>query len=176
MAAHEQDTVKFRKVVNCSCSSCFPNSVWFLAWLELPIFPSVILYLFSSAMPPFWSLSTTLAMESSSNSTNPPNPSPSLELKIHRMKCTLSAHREFMLRLDEEGGQRFEMMEEDLIQLREEVVEALTYTTQQANNKISDLEPRIEKLEIQAAGQIIQTDVGGKVTTSASSSIPGRKA
>jgi hypothetical protein len=45
------------------------------------------------------------------------------------------------------------MMEEDLIQLREEVVEALTYRTQQANNKIVDLEPRIEKKEIQSAGQ-----------------------
>jgi hypothetical protein len=67
------------------------------------------------------------------------------------------------------------MMEEDLIQLREEAVEALTYTTQQANNKIVDLEPRIEKMEIQAAGQSRQTDAGGKVTTSASSSIPGRK-
>jgi hypothetical protein len=67
------------------------------------------------------------------------------------------------------------MMEEDLIQLREEAVEALTYTTQQANNKIVDLEPRIEKMEIQAAGQSRQTDAGGKATTSASSSIPGRK-
>jgi hypothetical protein len=44
------------------------------------------------------------------------------------------------------------MMEEDLIKLREEAVESLTYTTQQANNKNVDLEPRIEKLEIQATG------------------------
>jgi hypothetical protein len=55
------------------------------------------------------------------------------------------------------------------------VVEALTYTTQQANNKIVDLEPRIEKMEIQAAGQSRQIDAGGKATTSASSSILGRK-
>ena len=67
------------------------------------------------------------------------------------------------------------MMEEQLIQLREEVVESLTYTTQQANNKIADMEPRIEKMEIQAAGQSRQTDAGGKVTKSASSSIPGQK-
>ena len=67
------------------------------------------------------------------------------------------------------------MMEEDLIQLREEAVEALTYTTQQVNNKIVDLEPRIEKMEIQAAGQSRQIDAGGKVTMSASSSISGRK-
>ena len=45
------------------------------------------------------------------------------------------------------------MMEEHLIRLRGEAVESLTYTTQQANNKIVDLEPRIEKMEIQAAGQ-----------------------
>ena len=67
------------------------------------------------------------------------------------------------------------MMEEYLIQLREEVVEALTYTTQQANNKIVDLEPRIEKMGIQDARQSRQTDAGGKVTTSAISSIPGQK-
>ena len=58
-----------------------------------------------------------------------------------------------MLYFDGEGGRRFEMMEEDLIQLREEAVESLTYTTQQDNNKIVDLEPRIEKMEIQVAGQ-----------------------
>jgi hypothetical protein len=54
------------------------------------------------------------------------------------------------------------MMEEYLIQLREEVVEALTYTTQQANSKIVDLKPRIEKLEIQAVGQSCQTDAKGE--------------
>jgi hypothetical protein len=64
------------------------------------------------------------------------------------MKCTLSTHRGFPLRLDGEGGRRFEIMEEDIIQLREEAVEALTYTIQQANIKIVDLEPRIEKMEI----------------------------
>jgi hypothetical protein len=87
----------------------------------------------------------------------------------------LSAHRGFLLHLDGEGGWRFEMMEEDIIQLREEVVKALTYTTQQANSKIVDLEPRIEKMEIQDAGQSCQTDAGGKATTSARSSISGRK-
>jgi hypothetical protein len=66
-------------------------------------------------------------------------------------------------------------MEEYLIQLREEAVESLTYTTQQANKKIVDLEPRIEKMEIQAVGQSHQTDAGGKTTMSASSSIPGQK-
>jgi hypothetical protein len=55
------------------------------------------------------------------------------------------------------------------------VVEALTYTTQQDNNKIANLEPRIEKLEIQAAGQSRKTDAGRKATMSTSSSIPGRK-
>jgi hypothetical protein len=55
------------------------------------------------------------------------------------------------------------------------VIESLTYTTQQANNKIDDLEPRIEKLEIQATGQRNQTDAGGKATTSPSSSISGQK-
>jgi hypothetical protein len=74
-----------------------------------------------------------------------------------------------------EGGQRFEIMEENLIQLREAAVESLTYTTQQANNKIADLQPRIEKMEIQATGQSRQKDAGGKATTSASSSISGRK-
>jgi hypothetical protein len=46
------------------------------------------------------------------------------------MKRMLSTHRGFLLCLDGEGGQRFEMMEEDIIQLREEAIEALTYTTQ----------------------------------------------
>jgi hypothetical protein len=91
-------------------------------------------------------------MESSSNSATPPNPSPSLELKICRLKCTLSTHRGFLLRLDGEGGWRFEMMEEELIQLREEAVESLTYRTQQDNVKIADLEPRTKNMEIQAIG------------------------
>jgi hypothetical protein len=87
-------------------------------------------------------------MVSSSNSASPPNPSPSLELEIRKLKCTLSVHIGFLLRLDGEGGRRFEMVEEDLIQLRDEAVKALTYTTQQINNKIVELEARIEKLEL----------------------------
>jgi hypothetical protein len=114
-------------------------------------------------------------MESSSNSTTPPNPSPSLELEIHRLKRMFSTHRGFLLHLDEKGGQRFEMTEEYLIHLREEVVEGLTYTTQQANNKIVDLKQTIEKLEIQASGQSRQIDAEGKVTTSARFSIPSQK-
>jgi hypothetical protein len=171
MEAYEQYTVKFRKVENCSCSSCLPNYVWFLSWIELPVFPPISLYLFPSGRPPSYSLSIALAMEPSSNSPTPPNPSPSLELEICRLKHMLSAHRGFLLHIDGEGGRRFEMMEEDLIQLREEEVEVLTYTTQQANNKITDMEPIIENMENQDAGQSHQIDVGGKSTMSTSSSI-----
>jgi len=56
----------------------------------------------------------------------------------------------FLLRLDREGGRHFKMLEEDLIQLREEAVEAITFTTQQINGKIIELEARLEKLELQA--------------------------
>jgi transposase len=101
-------------------------------------------------------------MASSSNSTSPPNPPPSLEQEIHKLKRNLSVHRGFLLRLDGEGGRRFEMLEEDLIQLREEAVEALMYTTQQANGKIAELEARLEKLELQATSSTHQTDVGMK--------------
>jgi len=89
-------------------------------------------------------------MAFSSNSTAPPNPPSSLEQEIRNMKLTLNAHRGFLLRLDEEGGRWLEMLEEDLIQLREEVVESLTHTTQQVNGKIIKLEARLEKLELQA--------------------------
>jgi hypothetical protein len=78
-------------------------------------------------------------MASNSNSASPPNPLPSLELEICRLKRTLNAHRGFLLRLVGEGSWRFEMVEEDLIQLKEEAVEALTHTTQQTNNKIVEL-------------------------------------
>jgi hypothetical protein len=111
-----------------------------------------------------------LAMASSSNSTSHPNPPPSLELEIRKLKHTLSAHRGFLLRLDREGGWRFEMVEEDLIQLREEAVEALTHTTQQTNSKIVELEARIEKLELQAARlKSPEQDAGAKTSLSTSS-------
>ena len=40
------------------------------------------------------------------------------------------------------------MLKEDLIQLREEVVEALTQMMQQVNEIIADLESRMEKMEL----------------------------
>jgi transposase len=101
-------------------------------------------------------------MASSSESVAPPNPPPSLEQEIRDLKWNLSAHRGFLLRLDGEGGRRFEMLEEDLIQLREEVVEALTHTTQQVNGRIAELESRVEKLELQAARSTLQNEAGVK--------------
>jgi hypothetical protein len=64
------------------------------------------------------------------------------------------------------------MLEEDLIQLREEVVEALTQTTQQVNERIVDLESRMEKLEIQAARTTLQQDAGVKVSLNEGPSNP----
>jgi len=61
------------------------------------------------------------------------------------------------------------MVEEDLIQLREEAVEALTHTTQQTNSKIVELEARIGKLELQAADSRHRTSAGAKTSPSASS-------
>ena len=61
------------------------------------------------------------------------------------------------------------MVEEDLIQLREEAVEALTHTTQQTNNKIAELEARIGKLELQAIDSSRQTSASVKTSPSASS-------
>jgi phosphate uptake regulator len=77
--------------------------------------------------------------------------------------------------LDEEGGRRFEMVEEDLIQLREEAVEALTHTTQQTNSKIVELEARIGKMELQAADSSRRTSAGAKTSPSASSITPDPK-
>jgi hypothetical protein len=54
------------------------------------------------------------------------------------------------------------MLEEDLIHLREEVVEALTFMTQQFNGKIAELEERLEKMELQATRTTLQTDAGMK--------------
>jgi hypothetical protein len=67
-------------------------------------------------------------MASNSEFVAPPNTSPSLEQEIRDLKRNLSAHKGFLLNLDGEGGRWFEMLEEDLIQLREEVVEALKRT------------------------------------------------
>lgn len=65
--------------------------------------------------------------------------------------------------MDGEGGKRFEMLEEDLTQLREEAVEALTQTMQQVNEIIANLESRMEKMEIQAARTTLQKNEGVKV-------------
>jgi hypothetical protein len=63
-------------------------------------------------------------MASSSESVAPPIPPPSLELEIRELKRKLSAQRRFLLLLDGEGGRRFDMFEEDLIQIREEASES----------------------------------------------------
>jgi hypothetical protein len=67
------------------------------------------------------------------------------------------------------------MLEEDLIQLREEAIEALTYTTQQTNGKIVELEARLETLELQATRSTHQTDAGTKASPSVGSSNPDQK-
>jgi hypothetical protein len=153
METHVRSVVKFGKVVSYSCLSCSFDTTWSLAWLVLSAPPPAHSCPSDLAWSPTWLVSSPcFAMASSSNSTSPPNPSPSLELEIRKLKCTLNAHRGFLLHLDEEGSWRFEMVEEDLIQLREEAVEALTHTTQQTNSKIVELEARIEKMELQAAG------------------------
>jgi len=90
-------------------------------------------------------------MASSSESVAPPNPPPSLEQEIHDLKRNLIAHRGFLLQLHREGGKRFEMLEEYLIQLGEEFIEALMHTMQQVNGRIMELESRVEKMELQVA-------------------------
>jgi hypothetical protein len=50
--------------------------------------------------------------------------------------------------LDEEGGRRFHMFEEDLIHIREEASEYLMQSVQMVNERIADLETRMEKLEL----------------------------
>jgi hypothetical protein len=64
------------------------------------------------------------------------------------------------------------MLEEDLIQLREEAVEALTHTTQQVNGKIVELEARLEKMELQATRPTLQTDAGMKASLNEGPSNP----
>jgi hypothetical protein len=103
-------------------------------------------------------------MASNSESVSPPIPPPSLELEICELKQKLSAHTRFLLRLDGEGGRRFEMLEEDLIQLREKVVESFAQSTQLANECIADLKSRMEKMELQATKTTLQQDAGVKVS------------
>jgi hypothetical protein len=177
MATHVRSIVKFRKVVPYSCLSCSLDVVWSLAWLVCSVPPPARSWPSDLSWSPTWFLSASLArtMASSSNSASPPNPPPSMELEIRRLERTLNAHRGLLLRLDGEGGRRFEMVEEDLIQLREEVVEALTHTKRQTNNKIVELEAQIEKLELQAADSSRRTSAGAKTSPSASSITPDPK-
>jgi hypothetical protein len=101
-------------------------------------------------------------MASSSESVAPSNPPPSLELEIRELKRKLSAQRRFLLRLDGEGGRRFDMMEEDLNQIREDASESLTQSVQVVSDRIADLEVRMERLELQVARMTPHQDAGVK--------------
>jgi hypothetical protein len=118
MAWHTHSGVKLR--VECkdtSCRSALSSSGDCLSFSDL--FSWSLAHQTLSSYPP------AQHMASSPKSVAPPIPPPSLELEIHELKRKLSAHKRFFLWLDGEGGRRFEMLKEDLIQLREEVVESL---------------------------------------------------
>jgi hypothetical protein len=94
-ATHVRAEDKSRKAEACLCSDfCLARLVSFG---PSPCFFSHLILTFLSSHPP------ARSMASSSNSASPPNPPPSLELEIRKLKRTLSAHRGFLLRLDGEG-------------------------------------------------------------------------
>jgi hypothetical protein len=55
------------------------------------------------------------------------------------------------------------MLEEDLIQLREEASESLMQSVQMVNERITELEAKMGKLELQAIRTTLQQDAGVKV-------------
>ena len=65
-------------------------------------------------------------MASSSKSTTVVASAPPLEEELQDIRKTIRAQKRFLLRLDEEGGHRFEMVDKYLIQIHEEFVGSIS--------------------------------------------------
>ena len=68
------------------------------------------------------------------------------------------------------------MLEEDLIQIREEASKSFTQSMQLVNDRIVDLETRMEKLELQVARKTPQQDAGVKISPNVGPTNPEQQA
>jgi hypothetical protein len=103
-AVHARRPVKFSEGGDHLLHTLLSAAPRPLAWLEFSVSPPVRSWSLVLVCSPAWLLPAVLTMVASSNSTSSPNPPPSLELEIRRLKRSLSAQRNFLLRLDGEGG------------------------------------------------------------------------